>query len=44
MDACGAEAEPDRQRIARTAADALAATAEHLDAAARAEVDQLTVL
>lgn len=41
MDACGAEPEPDRQRIARTAADALGATAEHLEAAARAEVEQL---
>lgn len=41
MDACGAETEPDRQRIARSAADALGATAEHLDPAARAEVELL---
>jgi hypothetical protein len=41
MDACGSEGEPDRQRIARAAADALGATAEHLDPSARAEVELL---
>jgi hypothetical protein len=41
MEACGADGEPDRQRIARTAADALGATGDHLDPSARAEVEQL---
>lgn len=42
MDACGSEGEPDRQRIARAASDAMSATAEHLDPAARAELEALT--
>lgn len=41
MDACGSEGEPDRQRIARSAADALGATVQHLDPSARAEVEHL---
>ncbi len=42
MEACGTEGEPDRQRLARAAADALAATADHLDPSARAELESLT--
>lgn len=41
MDACGAEGDPDHKRIARAIADALAATAEHLDPPTRAEMEGL---
>lgn len=41
MDACGVEGDADHRTIARAVADALGATAEHLDAAARAELEPL---
>lgn len=41
MDACGGEGEPDHKRIARAVAEALAATADHLDAPTRAEMEGL---
>lgn len=44
MDACGADGDPDYKRIGRAAADALAASAEHLDAAAKGELEALARL
>ena len=42
MDACGTEGDADHRLIARTVADALGATGDHLDAPARAELEPLT--
>ena len=44
IDACGVDGDVDPQRIARTVTDALTATAEHLDGAARSELETLAGL
>lgn len=44
IDACGAEGEPDRSRLAKAVTEALRATGDHLDPAARADLESLAKL